>query len=151
RSCGTTPGQGSFRSSACYCIHVTLKQYLDGKPFVRARRGVGRESDWLEFCNLELPGGVLFVFDPAMLPGEAKGCRVKLVAGEFAVTAKVITYWKDSRISRLRVCLVGVSPVPGKRVGSVAPDLGLIGIADHTAYTSAWERDRDAFKTSVSN
>ncbi len=130
---------------------MTLKQYLDSKPFVRARRGLGHETDWLEFCNLELPGAVLFVFDPGILPDEAKGCKVELFPGRFSIFAKVITYWNDSRISRLRISPFGTQPIMGKRLGSAPTDLGFIGISDYATYIAAWERDRNAFQTSVSN
>jgi hypothetical protein len=130
---------------------MTLKEYLDGKPFVRARRGLGYESDWLEFTTLELSGGVLFVFDPGMLPGEAKGCKIELPPGHFSIHVKVITYWVDSRIARLRVFPRGARPTIGKRLGSAATDLGYIGVSDYAAYVAAWEKDRVAFQKTVSN
>jgi hypothetical protein len=136
---------------ACRSLSMTLKQYLDNKPFVRARRGLGHESDWLEFCSLELRGAVLFVFDPGMLPGETEGCKVALSPGRFSISAKVITYWKDSRISRLRVSPFGTRPIVGKRLGSAATDIGFIGMSDYAAYIAAWERDKIAFQKSVSN
>ena len=130
---------------------MNLQDYLASKPFFRARRGIGTESDWLEFCALDVPSGLLFVFDPGFLPGELKGCRASVSSGHFVLSAKIVTYWKDYRVSRLRSCRTGAKPKLGSRVGSVVTDLGLIGAADHAIYASAWESDRAAFENTVSN
>ena len=130
---------------------MNLEEYLDSKPFVRVRRGLGNESDWFHFCDLDLPGGILHIFDPGMLPGAIKDCKVDLTAGCFEVSAKVITYWKDSRISRLRICLPQRSVKLGRRIGCVDTDLGLIGVADHQMYMAQWRRDPIVFQETVSD
>lgn len=38
----------------------------------------------------------------------------------------------------------------GKRTGSVATDLGLVGLADQVSYTAAWELNSEAFQHSLS-
>lgn len=70
---------------------MSLQDYLARRPFFRARRGIGTESDWLEFCDLDVPSGLLFVFDPGFLPGEHRGSKLSVSSGRFVVSAKIMT------------------------------------------------------------
>lgn len=118
---------------------------------VKVRGGIGRESDWLEFAKLSAPSGRLYVMDPGMLPDAADGCAINLPPGEYSITAKVITYWKDSRVSRLRIAQPGATGTVGGKIGEVSTDLGTIGLADYERYFAAWNSDADGFQDSVSH
>lgn len=128
---------------------MTITEYLEIKPVSQNPCGIASETDWLEFCDLALPSGNLYVMDAGYLPEGQSGCEIKLQPGNYRVSAKLIPYGNDARISRLRIASGGASPRLGEALGQVASDLGLVGVADHATYFRVWEEDQETFQETV--
>ena len=88
-------------------IDEFLKQSFVRRP---EKGAAGEESDWLEFCDLQVVGKCIWVGDANFVPHEADGFLVAVDPGCYSVTAKAIDFGGDKRVSRLRVCPQGAQP-----------------------------------------
>jgi len=124
---------------------MTLQEYLEGEFTGKAKRGErGKESDWLEFCDLTVRGSKVQVVDASYVPDEREGCMVTLNPGSYDVQVKATAYGGDVRISRLRVVRHGVSPSLAAELGETGTDTANIGVCDHEIFARAWGDDNDA-------
>ena len=75
-------------------IHDYLEGEFTGKPMKGDR---GRESDWLEFCDLTIRGSKVQIVDASYVPDECEGCMVILTPGSYHVEVKAMAYGGDVR------------------------------------------------------
>src|SRR5688572_14750813 len=118
---------------------MTLQEYLEGEFTGKAKRGErGKESDWLEFCDLTVRGSKVQVVDVSYVPDEREGCMVTLNPGTYDVQVKAMAYGGDVRISRLRVVRHGVSPSLAAELGETGTDTANVGVCDHEVFARDW-------------
>ncbi|HXR03384.1 MAG TPA: hypothetical protein VN836_01600 [Verrucomicrobiae bacterium] len=124
---------------------MTIQDYLKGEFTGKPKKDDrGRESDWLEFCDLTVRGSKVQVVDASYVPDEREGCMVTLAPGSYHVEVKATAYGGDVRISRLRLVRHGVSPSIGAVLGETGTDTANIGVCDHEVFARAWGGDNDA-------
>src|SRR5690348_11150733 len=121
-------------------INEFLKDSFTSKP---AKGSLGNESDWLEFCPMQLRGTRVWVGDANYVPNEPDGFLVELNPGEYSVTAKAMDFGGDKRVSRLRVCLSGTRPQLGRQIGETWTDTAITGLCDHENFSEVWGDDDD--------
>jgi hypothetical protein len=124
---------------------MTLQEYLEGQFTGEPKEGdCGKESDWLEFCDLTVQGNKVHVVDASYVPDAEEGCMVTLIPGLYHVQVRAVAYGADVRISRLRVVCHGVSPSLGTQLEETGTDTANIGVCDHEAFARAWGDDNEA-------
>jgi len=122
-------------------IDQFLKQTVTAHP---AKGSRGKESDWLDFYQLQVKGKSMWIGDANFVPHEEDGFLVAVDTGNYLVTAKAIDFGGDKRVSRLRVCLHGVEAELGGKIGETWTDTAITGICDHETFSEAWGDDDDA-------
>ncbi len=89
---------------------MTIEEYLasdfSGKP---TTGDIGKESQWLDFCQLTVREGKVHVVDASYAADPVEGCMIELAPGSYQAQAKIMAYGRDTRISRLRVVRPGVA------------------------------------------
>ena len=118
-----------------------LKQSFVRKP---ENGAVGEESDWLDFCDLQVGGKSIWVGDANFVPHEGDGFLVAVDPGCYSVRAKAIDFGGDKRVSRLRVCRQDAQPEVGGKIGDTWTDTAITGICDHEVFAEIWGEDDDA-------
>lgn len=112
--------------------------------FLKETPETGEQTDWLEFCHLELKGSRVLVVDAQFVPSEKDGLIIELSPAVYAVQTKVTNFGGDVRISRLRVSLHGTKPQLGSQIGETWTDTANTGICDFETFSKAWSADNDA-------
>ena len=124
---------------------MTIEEYLasdfSGKP---TTGDIGKESQWLDFCQLTVREGKVHVVDASYAADPVEGCMIELAPGSYQAQAKIMAYGRDTRISRLRVVRPGVAATVASQVGDTGTDTGNIGIYDYDLFARAWGSDNDA-------
>lgn len=110
---------------------------------------LGSETEWLPFCTLSLQGPQLLVIDADFAPAAEDGILVDLPSGRYNVSARVLDYGADKRVSRLRVAREGASVRLGDLLGTTWTDTAKTGVCDYHAYLDAWGADNEAAWTIV--
>lgn len=118
---------------------TTLKKFLarrsKGKP---AYDSPGKESEWLDFCEMTFEGKQAWVGDLSFFPSTENATLLPIKPGPYVIQAKIMVYPGDRRISRLRVVEVGAAPEQGKQIGETWTDTAVTGIADWVRTQRAW-------------
>ena len=111
--------------------------------FLKETTEFGEQTNWLEFCDLELKGSRVLVIDAQFVPSEQDGLLVELFPAKYAVQAKVTNFGGDLRISRLRASLHGTKPQLGRQIGETWTDTASTGICDFEIFSKSWGTDND--------
>src|SRR5262245_19928908 len=117
-------------------IEEFLNQEVRNNP---ARGMIGTESTWLDVCTIDLSGDGLYVGDPLHL--SPMPFPIQLLRGAYRLSAKVIAYARDKRISRIRLVTGDGDAQVGSKVRDVSTDAASIGIADFQGFAHLFERN----------
>jgi hypothetical protein len=98
----------------------------------------GRETDWLEFCDLVLSSGKLLIADAQFIPSLEDGVLVELPPGTYTLEARVMDYGSDKRIARLRALLPGSTVVLRRLIDKTWTDTAQTGVCDYELFAAAW-------------
>jgi hypothetical protein len=123
---------------------MNLTDYLSRRLKKAPRRdSKGKQSEWLEFCDIVLHGPKFLIVDANFVPSEEDGILVEVSPGTYHVQVKGMEYGRDKRVSRLRAVLVGAGGVPvlGQQLGETWTDTALTGICDFEVFKKAWGND----------
>ncbi len=124
---------------------MSMDEYLkDAWTKTPPKGTLGKESEWLDFCDLNLKGNSLLIIDASFTPRANDGLLVELSPGAYLVQAKAMNYISDKRISRLRVFAKGAEPYIGQEIGTTWTDTAQMGICDHQVFLQSWGDDDDA-------
>jgi len=118
-----------------------LDEFLDGESRPPAKGTLGTESRWLHFCDLDLRSGRLLVIDPSFAPYEQDGLLVDLPVTRYTVSAKVLDYGTEKRVSRLQVVTRLAEATLGPEIGKTWSDTARTGVCDYQLYKEAWGDD----------
>lgn len=100
------------------------------------------ESDWIPFATVPNRSGKLWVGDVQFAPNEEDGAIVEVPPGEYRCSIKELRFSDgDVRVSRLRGCIAGSSPVLGPQIGTTWADTASQAICDFEVYKAAAEAD----------
>jgi hypothetical protein len=105
-------------------------KYFEGKFEIPKAGVTGKESDWMELAEIEMPRGRLWIGD-ASVPNAKEGCTVKVLPGQYRVEVKGMDF-KGRRVpSRVRVFAKATRHFTlGARVGQAITDMAQVGICD---------------------
>lgn len=110
---------------------------------------LGEETEWLEFTELNVPSGRLYIFDPLVSEGIRDGLLIEVPAGLYQLKVKDLMTDKGSIFSRLRIVLPGKEPSLGKVLGTTCTDVAMTCVSDDEALTpyredyGMWEKMQD--------
>lgn len=130
---------------------VDFAQYLNKGKYGFPKKGVvGVESDWLDFGELDVPNGQLWLGDATVTDRE-EGCTVKLQPGRYVLQLKGMDFKGVRAVSRVRVAPRGdKSPGLGARIGEAVTDSSVIAIVDIDALDAAvTEQDTEEFERDI--
>jgi hypothetical protein len=99
----------------------------------------GNESDWIEFASLPIISGKLRVSDPMFFRDLPPSPTFDVECGTYRVMAKIMSYPRDRRVSRLRSILRQPSSF-GHRLDYVIVDFAQVGIFDAVVLDEAGEK-----------
>ncbi|MES1180595.1 MAG: tetratricopeptide repeat protein, partial [Verrucomicrobiota bacterium] len=116
----------------------------DRDEFLKLTPETGEQTDWLDFCELELKGANFLIVDAQFVPSEKDGLLVALSPAKYSVQGKAINYGGDRRVSRLRVFQNGSNLRLGDEIGKTWTDTANTGICDFETFSKAWGNDDDA-------
>jgi len=123
---------------------MTIEDYLASDFTGRPSRGdLGKESEWLDFCELSVRGDKVHVVDASYAADPAEGCMVELAPGVYQTCVKMMAYGQDKRISRLRVLRPGALAGVSSQIGDTGTDTGNVGIYDFEVFARAWGSDNE--------
>jgi len=130
---------------------MRLQDYLSTEKSGEPEQGSpGKQSDWLEFCEVNLVGPRFLVVDASFVPSAEDGVLIEAPPGQYEIRAKCIDYGGDVRISRLRVILKGKQPKIGPELGKTWTDTATTGWCDYEVFSKAWGDDDDASYAKIS-
>jgi hypothetical protein len=117
---------------------MKLADYLNKSKYGFPKKGdAGIESDWMEFGDLDVPLGLLWIGDASVMDA-SESCTVEVPPGTYQVELKGMDFKGVRVISRVRVF---GSNAPkwtlGARQGEAITDCGMIGICDMRALEAA--------------
>jgi hypothetical protein len=104
-------------------------EYFEGKFNFPEAGHVGVESDWLDFGDLKVPQGKLWIGD-ASVPTAEEGCIVNVPAGVYRVDLKGMDFNGARVPSRVRVVKKGAKFAVGPKQGEAITDTAQVGICD---------------------
>lgn len=132
---------GSFVERGAYSVSEIsnwLGQSINSRPAVGA---TGVETGWMEFVQLSIPNGRLWVGD-AWMANESDGIAIPVLPGEYVLSVKGMDFEGHRRTSRARVCLSSIQePKVCDKLGEVWVDVGDLGICDIAALEYALTPD----------
>jgi hypothetical protein len=127
---------------------TTLREFLD-----RVRTGpaptkelLGTESDWMPLGQLDVGGSRLQITDLEHIGDERGGTVIPVPQGLYLVEARVVTYAREPRISRLRVRVDLVPSTLGERAGTVHVDVGAVVVCDVDRLATWRAANEDAWR-----
>lgn len=124
---------------------MTPKVFFSSQVPVTAKKGeVGKETDWINLCELDLTGTKFLVVDANFVPSAKDGIMISSTPGKYQVQIKGIDFSGDRRVSRLKAFLKSESPTIGNQVGETWTDTALTGIVDFESFSKVWGDDDDA-------
>ena len=124
---------------------MTPKEFFRPQVPIAAYKGeVGKETDWMNLCELDLIGAQFLVVDANFVPSAKDGILISSKPGKYQVQIKGIDFSGDRRVSRLKVFLQNESPTLGKQAGETWTDTAQTGIVDYESFSKAWGDDDDA-------
>ena len=101
----------------------------------------GQQTDWLDFCELDLKGSKVLCVDVQFAPSADDGLLVDLSPGKYLLQAKCVDYGGDKRVARLRLLPKKVVATLGAQLGETWTDTaktGVFGRTWRTARISPW-------------
>jgi hypothetical protein len=112
--------------------------YLSKSKYGFPKKGVkGVESDWLEFGEVDIPTGSLWIGDATVL-NSTEGRTVKVPPGRYVVQLKGMDFKGVRTFSRVRAFAVNCERFSqGDEIGEVITDSSMIGICDIAAVDAA--------------
>ena len=112
--------------------------YLSKSKYGFPKKGIkGVESDWLEFGDVEIPVGSLWVGDVTVLRS-TEGRTVKVPPGRCVVQLKGMDFKGVRTFSRVRAFAAGSDRFTlGAEIGEAITDSSMIGICDIAAVEAA--------------
>jgi hypothetical protein len=114
----------------------------------------GEESDWIDFGEIHCKSGKFLVIDPAFVADVSNGVVVKCPSGAYRLSAKVISYGRDRRVSRLRVLNAGIKADATKKreqIGEAWADVAAIGVCDAQAFAKIFPKDEEEAEELIEN
>jgi hypothetical protein len=118
-----------------------LKQEFSGS---RKKGMIGVESDWLDFCSLELPHGKVHVVDTGYVTDEIEGCMVSVRPGRYEIKVKAMVYGNEVRIARLRAVTETDKPALGEKIDETGTDSATIGVCDFPTFSQLFGKNKEA-------
>jgi len=117
---------------------MKLSDYLNKSKYGFPKKGVaGIESDWMEFGNLKVPFGLLWIGDATVL-NATEGCTVEVPPNTYRVELKGMDFKGVRVIARVRVFVSNADELTlGARQGEAITDSAMIGICDMRALQRA--------------
>lgn len=109
---------------------------------------IGKETDWLFIAPFTISSGRLLIVDFGFLPSSQDGLVIELPSGDFDITARVMDYPGDRRISRLRLLAKGIDAPVGEAIGETWVDTAATSICDAEVMDAAWQSLGDDVATS---
>jgi hypothetical protein len=118
-----------------------LRQEFAGTP----RKGmVGAESEWLDFCALDLSSGNVRIVDWCYITEEEEGCIIALRPGQFELKVKLMAFGDDIRVSRLRLMKANANPTVGGQIGGFVTDSARFGVYDFETFSAEFKKSEEA-------
>src|SRR5688572_1717345 len=117
---------------------MNFYDYLEKSKYGFPQNGVaGIQSDWMEFGDLEVPFGLLWIGDATVL-NATEGCTIAVPPDTYRVELKGMDFKGVRVISRVRVFGSNERKLSlGARQGEAITDSSMIGICDMRALTAA--------------
>lgn len=128
---------------------MNVQDFLRSAKYSRAEKGsIGKESDWLPFCNMDVRGGHLQMVEKRILGStyDENSVSIPVEPGPFVVDCRVLSYGGDRRISRMRVRPKSAEVTLGPSAGAIRVDAGGIAITDVDVFAPSVEDHEDKYK-----
>lgn len=108
-------------------------------------------TPWIEFGDLNLISGQLWVGDAQFAPFQQHGLVVDLQKGHYVASIQKMDFGSDDplragvRVSRLRLAAKNSHPRIGDQIGKTWADSGTQGVCDFQVYSKAMPKSEEAY------